>query len=947
MGGGVSLGSFSGASLTEAIKLLLLFGHDKKGVKYTDVVIDGMSGASAGAIALVILLKSLIDYKKMMEIFNGEIAESKSKVSYDSLLKEIVDDYYNGDVSKLTESLKVRNQLVALQLAQKVQRQIWVEQLNSTKLFGDKVKRKYAINPHASFSLLDRSLLVQLAKAYVVSDFKDNWDLENRQLLDPDRVILACSLTNMLPIELQVDQDPPPRRLQENVLKSIGSQNHTELRVIDFVFNEKIQKTKASDASWFKLSKSGEDHKMDLHIDGKKAWAVVTATALACGAFPVAFEPVLLKRYKEEFPNNAWPKVFGEIQDELAGIPQNKLRKKSFFNEAGDNYVDYDSFNFPYIDGGTFNNEPIREAFRIGSFQDFGNHDEDFDRLILFVDPAVREEKHHSFNVNSFASVVTKNRNTKFKKEAAKLFDNITGTVGVLANQGSIKEEHRIDDMRENLLFRDELFDFIGTSTFRNLTVPLVKTAFDKIHKNLQKELISIGTRDVLVYFQNELIRNCLMLGKPPIQLSRIVLEKIHSAIAKNSLSIDQIFDLLNEEVSEEGIRAERNNVFAQTVFRMMADFSLKTVGKNERAEQLSILPVAPEVLYTVKLPGSEVAAFAGFASLESRKYAFEYGRLSTLLSLSEADEKKGFRGPNECPILRSDTLNSTESRLTRVLLELAFYKKSYRFSKDLYNNLYAPGVDRVVNLLARKGVSRWTVGKVPSLVIGSFAGILAVVAPFYFFKFRAFASLTKGVKKYTMSIADEINYKRLIPITISVLSQGRIRRKTKLTFRSSIYAEHMVPMKEYRKSDGTYQYLFQLYYLEYLEQTKSSMSEMPESITTHKTDSKFVKRLGLTLKDKVTNPSIDSSLNGFKWRAQTEKESREIELKKIEIKGVDLGDIIADINNRYFSLFYSLKNLNYHVNPILEFDLRNNTKPEKRSWYFKENTKAFYMELL
>ncbi|MEM7487405.1 MAG: hypothetical protein AAF348_19525, partial [Bacteroidota bacterium] len=69
MGGGVSLGTFSGASLTVAIKLLLLFGLDKKGNKYTDVVIDGMSGASAGAIALVIMLKSLIDYKKMMTIY--------------------------------------------------------------------------------------------------------------------------------------------------------------------------------------------------------------------------------------------------------------------------------------------------------------------------------------------------------------------------------------------------------------------------------------------------------------------------------------------------------------------------------------------------------------------------------------------------------------------------------------------------------------------------------------------------------------------------------------------------------------------------------------------------------------------------------------------------------------------------------------------------------------
>ena len=60
MGGGVSLGSFSGAALTEALKLLVLFGKDKSGKDYDEVIVDGMSGASAGAIALIIMLKYLL-----------------------------------------------------------------------------------------------------------------------------------------------------------------------------------------------------------------------------------------------------------------------------------------------------------------------------------------------------------------------------------------------------------------------------------------------------------------------------------------------------------------------------------------------------------------------------------------------------------------------------------------------------------------------------------------------------------------------------------------------------------------------------------------------------------------------------------------------------------------------------------------------------------------------
>lgn len=49
------------------------------------------------------------------------------------------------------------------------------------------------------------------------------------------------------------------------------------------------------------------------------------------------------------------------------------------------------------------------------------------------------------------------------------------------------------------------------------------------------------------------------------------------------------------------------------------------------------------------------------------------------------------------------------------------------------------------------------------------------------------------------------------------------------------------------------------------------------------------------------------------------------------------------DINNPDFTLFYSLKKLNYHVNPVLEYDM----DKENDSWYFKEYTKAYHYDLL
>src|SRR5690242_4589818 len=61
MGGGVSLGTFSGAALAEAIKLAVLRArYTEQGEtarSYDRVVIDAFSGASAGAMALALMLR--------------------------------------------------------------------------------------------------------------------------------------------------------------------------------------------------------------------------------------------------------------------------------------------------------------------------------------------------------------------------------------------------------------------------------------------------------------------------------------------------------------------------------------------------------------------------------------------------------------------------------------------------------------------------------------------------------------------------------------------------------------------------------------------------------------------------------------------------------------------------------------------------------------------------
>src|SRR4051794_518520 len=61
LGGGVSLGTFCGSALSESIKLLLLYGRDRHGQPYDRIRIDVFSGASAGALSLGLMLRTLAE----------------------------------------------------------------------------------------------------------------------------------------------------------------------------------------------------------------------------------------------------------------------------------------------------------------------------------------------------------------------------------------------------------------------------------------------------------------------------------------------------------------------------------------------------------------------------------------------------------------------------------------------------------------------------------------------------------------------------------------------------------------------------------------------------------------------------------------------------------------------------------------------------------------------
>ncbi len=996
MGGGVSLGSFSGAALTEALKLLILYGQDKDGKPYDRVILDGMSGASAGAIALTIMLKTLVDYKAMMAIYNTKVAtyEGKSreemieetgttskdeKTNEPELVKELADSYFNGDTDT-AEKHKNIEELKALQLAQKVQRQIWTKQLTVKKLYGEKLDN-YDINPHDSFGLLHRKVLIDSAQFYLIDDI--DFDLGNAKVLDENRVVFACSLTNLVPIELEEKQNGKTPILRQNAYKSTGSQNHAELRVFDFVFKE--DQKKPSDNRWFQITDKGlidpnRNPKMSLGFKDKETWAILSSSALACGAFPFAFEPVVLKRYKQEY-QGYWPSVFNKMCQEIKDLP----KKESFFNEKdrADNYepITYDSFNFPYIDGGTFNNEPIREAFRIGSFQDFKRVDKKEDRLVLFVDPAVRQEKYSSFNIPSYQVVGTdpKLRTTALKTELSKMSGNVGSTIGLLANQGSIKEEHRIKDAEQSLKLREELFTFIHENDLihQKITIKLIARAFDKIQANLEQGAISLGTRDVIEYFQNELnkvcherhekVEDCHTFSDATLRKieSKIIADQKNtiSGIQKTPLDIKELFEMLNEgydEIEDTNDIEERKVLFAQTIFRVLTDFSLGTVGKNGQSEYMAILPIS-EDLQTIELPGDEVEAFGGFASYPSRDYAFEYGRFSTLLSLKQQDG--GFRQPpghssvKNHPIIADKNLETIQENMKKDISKLEFYQKEYSYVEDI-KSLYYLSIKRLSGLLRRpKGNTPFSFRKVlRGIKTGLFGGIASVA----FLPPLRRNALPALFKTKTNKLAEDIKFKTLPSITVSIITNQKLSGKVEVDFlepgtkSKSLKIVRIQPEKGKRR----YQYLFQLHYLEYInwKNYSTSLSKIQslgnvskganlkgESIAYSKIDSENVDTIGLALSKRVENPSIDSNIEYRNWRKEFEKNSRKIEIKGLTISEQSLGNLQKELNDKNSSLHYSLKNLNYHVNPMLEFDMGN----KEMGWYFKENTQAFYFNLL
>jgi len=519
-----------------------------------------------------------------------------------------------------------------------------------------------------------------------------------------DRVLFACSLTNLQPISL-TPQDSEDFPLVKESYKSTTSYSHKELRVFDLRFA-------AQEAGviphWI-------TYDMDT-LRKEESWAELAATAVACGAFPVAFEPVVLERTQEEF----------SFILSLDGA--DKQHPYRFINN-------FESFKFPYVDGGTFNNEPIREAFRLAFHLDTQRRrkypEQDFDRLIIFVDPIVSPDS-PGFNLSAFNPYKLSGKKVKKKNPMGKLFPLAGTMIGMLRDEGSVKEENKIRNFTQTVKLRRTLFNYLDDIISRlpksALEADLWDSMVDSIEKRLNRNFIPLGDGDAEEYLLLKLEENYAAVSSEMEVTSRSSSQSVHFDFFE-----ELIAELLKDKTGFEELKSmlvlikrdEKNRGIAQSVegemveilktnlrkafLNLVVDFALDLDGKDEKAMRVSVTPVAygeqTDEVKTIKLPGSEMEAFTGFGVKNFQFASFNYGRYCALKALSRNDFRMyHFQAINKKRIAGKPPFVAPE-KAEELIQKITFTPEATlthdEYMGEIKENLFRPLTKRVGSLLS------------------------------------------------------------------------------------------------------------------------------------------------------------------------------------------------------------------------------------------------------
>ena len=612
MGGGVSLGSFCGSALTESIKLALLFGHDTNQVPFEHVEIDVFVGASAGAMSLGIMLKSLAFPCKDTAI--RERAENHIKA------------YYHIDNSTWASfSHAKRQQLIDTQCAQDVMNEIWVNQITLKKLLDKEGDGKRIPPLKYQCGLLNKRAVTDIAKTHLLPEggYYQQSDRATNPIL-ADRVLFGCSLASLNPIQANAhDLYPLARGANISSNDALSSYHAREVRVFDINFttvdSDKLDENDRHPQRWVRLHWGDSIEGKTFDIRKAKDWKHIVATAVASGCFPMAFEPVTLTRYKWEFTENTWP--FGAAQSNA---------------------------NLTYVDGGAFNNEPVSEAFRLASHIDGADEGGSYERRIIFVDPNVGGQP--SFNLPGLQDWQTQNafkgllkpfnvfdgQDLIRKTSLDKLTQQAAALLTMISRQAESKEEHKTFQVANTLVMRNRLREMIG------LGIEPTKERFLALKGEL-----------------GELLKQFNKKSKIPTLPSTLEGELKRLALEKDSLFSD-LYNQAGAIVAAQELaqfnRTTQKKIMSALVFSYI-DIISGLAAKSRNSQLIAIGPFyhAGAKFEKVFLPGSPLAGFAGFTSTIPSNFEVDAAKRSTFdfMRHSELIKSDRYRPPSITPFNR------------------------------------------------------------------------------------------------------------------------------------------------------------------------------------------------------------------------------------------------------------------------------------------------------
>jgi predicted acylesterase/phospholipase RssA len=579
MGGGVSLGTFCGTALTQAIKLALVYGRDRHQQPYDRVEIDVFSGASAGALSLCAMLRSLADCDPALEQAARQSVETEFGQALDRFSPERMND------------------LLAAQIAQFKQEELWSREIKLDALLGQDGQGQL----RRRASLLDRGAVDDIARRHIVTWPGNQADFSRRRLL-ADRVVYACTLSNLTPIVVDASSSLPGREVgYVGLADGLRSHSHRDLRVFDLHFTKEQSPTDpAHPDRWCRYHNAPERSGKIGDLRKARSWAKIAATAIASGAFPGAFEPVVLRRNDYEFCPKLWQATFGE---QAAKLKQ---------------------FSFTYADGGMFNNEPIREAFRLASFIDGHNPDDGnhaVERLIVFVDPFVSEPTprfnlpvHRQWSLeepNVFGSM--DGFDLRQRNSLDRLLPHLSTLLGAISNESRTIESDRISQVRDVFKLRSGIRDSLDRTLASNATVAEFERLKDFITRQLESskadEMIPAGpltlAREMERIIAEEAARERTIQPPPPPRFGPLK--------GKSGAFLQETDPTKNPDAG----------TWLRVLSFVSVDLILGLEGKEEGAKLVAIAPFrdlrAAEAggkrPRKIDLPGGRLGGFAGFMS--------------------------------------------------------------------------------------------------------------------------------------------------------------------------------------------------------------------------------------------------------------------------------------------------------------------------------------------